>query len=180
MRVSRRIAWAGTIGACLVAGCLVPDPPGDLPARASRPPRILRDDAKPPPSIVMGRLESAATLVVPVEVLDTQAKLVWRLFVDFDPELSGAAVLDGVVDADQAQSTVRTVAVQISGLVDPGACHNFRLVVAFDFQARSPWTPASPGGDSADWFYRPGGQVAACPGYDAGTFPDASADAGAD
>lgn len=180
MRECRRVVGTVSVMACVAAGCLVPDPPGDLPAGAAWPPRILRDDAKPPPSLVIGRIESTSSLVVPVEVLDTQAKLVWRLFVDFDPELGGAAVLDGVVDADQDKNLTRTVAVQISGLVDTNACHTFRLVVAFDFQARSPWTPASPGGDSADWFYRPGGQPAACPGYDAGTFPDASADAGAD
>jgi hypothetical protein len=128
----------------------------------------------------MGRIDPNATLVVPVELLDTQSKLAWRLFVDFDPGLSPDAVLAGNVDADQSKSTVRTVAVQISGLVDPERCHTFRLVVGFDFQPRSAWTPTPPGGDSADWFYRPGGQGAACPSYDAGTFPEASADVGAD
>lgn len=171
---------AMTVWATLALGCVVPDPPGDLPQSPARPPRILRDSARPLPSKVMGRIASDETLIVPVEVLDTNRQLAWRLFVDFDPELGGNAVLDGHVDVDQSKSTTRTVAAQISGLVDPGRCHTFRLVVAFDFQARSPWTPTSPGGDSADWFYRPGGQEAACPTYDSGTFPEAGADAGAD
>lgn len=179
MRLGARVGWVAAAGAAL-AGCLVPDPPGDLPSNPQRPPRILRDSASPPPSDVIGTIGPSSALIVPVEMLDTQRQLAWRLFVDFDPDVSANAVLDGRVDADQSKSTVRTVSVQIAGLVDTARCHTFRLVVGFDFQARSPWTPTSPGGDSADWFYRPGGSTAACPGYDAGTFPEAGADAGGD
>lgn len=165
----------------LLGGCLLTDPPGDRPAASTRRPAIVHEALDPPVSQVLTAVTRETTLRITVEA-EPEVQLVWRMFVDFNPQLSGAAVSEGTIPADPKNlAPTRVVDVPIYGFFDDTQCHTLEVIVAQSFSTKSAWTPNSPGGDSAVWFFRPGDPAGACPGLDAGSFADAAAfDAGAE
>jgi hypothetical protein len=161
---------AATGGACVVAACVLAEPPGDLPVDPPQAPRILHENVVPP---VTSLLESWPTeFVVPIEALDPSSVVQWHAFVDYDPIARGDPVL-GELDPDPTNPTdVRTLFARLAEPADLGACHTIEIVVALSFLENH--TPGPPGGDSVTWFYAPSGSLDGC------SIVDASVDAGPD
>ena len=166
----------------LLGACLLAEPPGDPPKNVPRRPSIQHEAVDPPLWQPITDITPGMELVVPVDS-DPQAPLAYKLFLDFDPATGGLPLLlpDTTFPVDPTLSSTRIIHVALFGLFDTSQCHSLLLRVAVDFTTTSNWTPVVPGGDDAVWFYRPNGMTGPCPGFDAGTFPDASAfDTGAD
>lgn len=175
--------WVGLALSVLTLGaCLLAEPPGDPPKTEPRRPSIQHLAVDPPYWQPITDIPPGKELVVPVDS-DPQSPLSYKLFLDFDPATGGVPLVDDKVPVDPTLSPTRIIHVPLSGLfgLDTSQCHTIYLVVAVDFSTKSNWTPLAPGGDDVVWFYRPNGSQAPCPGYDAGTFPEAGAfDTGAD
>lgn len=166
----------------LIGGCLLAEPPGDPPKIEPRRPSIHHDTVNPPTWTPITDIAPNTELVVPVDA-DPQAPLLYKLFLDFDPGTGGVPLVDDKVPADPTLNSMRVIHIGLYGLfgLDTSQCHTLLVRVALSFSQNSNWQPLAPGGDDAVWFYRPNGNNAPCPGFDAGTFPDASAfDTGAD
>jgi hypothetical protein len=175
---------AGT-GAALVsllaaASCVVADPPTELPTLPPSRPVIVRGTVVPSVSAVLGRWPE--TFIVPVELVDPRVTIYYSAFVDYNPATGEG--LDGRPQAIQPTSTpgaIRTLEIVIT----PPAldrCHTVEIVVALNVSSftdpRIAHTPPEPGGDSVNWFFSPGGDLAGCPTLDAGIpVGDADADA---
>jgi hypothetical protein len=176
----------GTVG----AACIIADPPIDLPRPSPRRPTILRDQAVPPTTSVLGFFPDQ--FVVPVEA-DPSATLEWHLFIDYDP-LRPPDLPDGedqVAPSDGARRDV--VATVNNRSVKVGSCHVIEVLVAacegpdpqrgcgFEAVGQSGGHSFNAiGGDSIVWFYDPTGDPSGCPTLDAGldgAFPDAASDA---
>ena len=173
----------GVLAIAALGACLLTEPPGDRPVAQPRRPSIQHDKVSPKLTVAISDIPATLELVVPVDA-DPQAPLTWRLFVDFDPVLGGAQCANGCEDTipvDPTLNPVRTIHVLLFPIVDTSRCHTLTLRVAQSFSTKSNWTPNPPGGDDATWFYRPNGNEAACPGFDAGSYADATAfDTGAE
>lgn len=165
--------------------CLISQPPGDPPPADSRRPLILHDLVKPKLTEPITSIQPTTSLEIVVEA-DPQVRLEWRLFLDFDPVLGGVQLNQPqFVEPDtETLSPTRSFSVGLFSLpnFDTSQCHSLTLRIAERFSQTSNWTPIiPPGGDDATWFYRPNGTDGPCPGYDAGSFPDAAAfDTGAE
>jgi hypothetical protein len=175
----------GVLPALVSLSCLITELPGDPPVTTASRPVILHDQAQPPITRVITRIEGTR-LEVPVEA-DPRLVLRWELFVDFDPQTNPIPVVspdEQPLEPDTITlKPTRTIVQPLEGLnIDRSRCHQLTLIVAFDFDRKSQWTPKPPGGDMIVWFYRPNGNEAACPQPDAGTFPDVMVppDAGAE
>ncbi len=165
----------------LVAGCVIATPPPDIPALPNRP-AILHNDVVPPPSRVLASWPD--TLVVPVQLVDSEATFEWRVYVDYDPHFGHAGTpphVDGVSAPQAVGGAVR----QLSIALDPGAilidslvstCHIIELIVAPKFASNVEHTPEGEG-DSVVWFLSSGNDLSACVRYSAGGAPHAG-DAG--
>jgi hypothetical protein len=163
-------------------GCVIAEPPGDLPRPPQRRPVIITSQLVPQNSGVLATFPSR--FVVPVELVDPTANFDWSAFVDFNP-LTG----DGLVAVSQSQFSpsnfdgkYRILEVEIPAPLDlMDRCHVIEIVVALNLLARETsdgrvaHTPREPGGDNAVWFYSPTGDLRGCPILDAGA--DAALDA---
>jgi hypothetical protein len=178
-----RVIAGLTLSVLLLGACLLADPPGDPPKSDPRRPSIQHEAVDPPLFLPITDIPPGKELVVPVDS-DPQAPLTYKLFLDFDPVTGGVPLIpDSTIPPDQTLNPTRVIHIGLSSLfgLDTSQCHTLLLRVAVDFSTKSNWTPLPPGGDDAIWFYRPNGAQGPCPGFDAGTFPDASAfDTGAD
>ncbi len=163
-----------------VSGCLVVEPPGDLPTTPVRRPTIRRSEASPVASFVLGAWPES--FVVPVELVDASQTFQWRVFVDYDPEdrrVEPAVFGASAPNLADRNGNIRLVRATVPAPTDNGRCHVIEFLVAArflgDLEGRTAHTPAAPGGDSIVWFYSPGGDLAGCPVYSAAI--DAGADA---
>ena len=163
--------------------CLITEAPGDPPATDPRAPVILDDQAQPPITNVITRIDTNTTLDIPVDA-DPRTALKWNLVVDFDPQTGGNFALqdqDLAADTTTLQSP-RHIIVPLFANVDDSHCHTLTVLVAQSFEVKSPWTPKPPGGAMIVWFYRPNGNDGTCPTFDpdAGKYDAISTDAGTD
>lgn len=168
------------VAGAMVVSCVIAEPATDLPSVPVMRPIILRGSVVPSVSAVLGRWPKS--FIVPVELVDPRVTFLYSAFVDFNDAPGAPSGLDGPAQESQyevatTQGRVRTIEVPI---VEPpsGGCHVVEIVVAYRFEDPTrPHTPAEPGGDSVQWFYSPGGDLAGCPVLDAGIEP---LDAGVD
>jgi hypothetical protein len=170
------------------AACIIADPPIDLPRPSPRRPMILRDQAVPPTTSVLGLVPDQ--FVIPVEA-DPSATLEWRLFIDYDPfRPPDQPAGDGRVDPSNGAQRDVAASVYIRSSVDLGSCHVIEVLVAAceganttqgcGFGGRGGHSFNAIGGDSIVWFYNPTGDSSGCPTLDAGldgAFSDAAPDA---
>lgn len=158
----------------LAHGCVIADPPGDLPQLPPMRPTIVRASVVPPPSKVLGRWPER--FIVPVELADPRATLWWSAFVDYNPDTGFG--LDGLptkstYEPGTTQGRVRILEIPI-GAPSTDRCHVVEVVVALNLNtrdAKNAHTPDEPGGDIVSWFYSPSGDLAGCPVLDAGIPP---------
>lgn len=166
----RRFLWLVMLPACFLT-----EPLGDAPTTTPRAPIILHYAAQPSIANVITRAEGT-TLIIPVDA-DPNVKFKFNIFVDFDPQNNAVPALpEQEVAASPTHQNPRTIPpIDLGTLVDPSRCHQIMVVVALEFDPRSPSSPRAPGGDSIVWWYRPNGNEGACPGVDAGAFKDVTA-----
>jgi hypothetical protein len=162
------VASALVTGACLIA------PPPDLPQPPVHRPTILHDAVFPHTDQILTTLPPQG-FIVPVELEDPNELFCYNVFVDFDPYNNRDPAL-----ATRCQSATPATAdggvFQVSfglnsSLVDPTFCHRIEFIVAAGFNADSPHTPNSIGGDSVTWLYSAAGG-GGCPAYDASLLGD--------
>jgi hypothetical protein len=173
--MKRRKRIAGT-GAALVsllaaASCVVADPPTDLPKLPPTRPVIVRGSVVPGVSAVLGRWPDK--FIVPVELVDPRVTVYCSAFVDYNPATGEG--LDGRPQAFESDKTTQGSIRRLEILITPPSldrCHTVEIVVALNVGSftdpRIAHTPPEPGGDSVNWFYSPGGDLAGCPTLDAG------------
>jgi hypothetical protein len=182
-----RVALLVLVAAGSAAGvaCVLADPPPITTPPPQQPPSIVVASVTPP----QGRIQTtmpcangsgADCFVVPV-VVDPNAAVKWRVFVDLDP--TGSPKQDSVASgqddggvvavAPDAGPTTRLFSFGIGPQtpIDLTQCHTFTFIVAYDFYPDDFSKPLPPGGDQAFWFYQP---VADCNYYDGGPAYDAS------
>lgn len=161
-------------------GCVIADPPTDLPRLAEMRPTIVRASVVPSMSGVIGRWPDA--FYVPVEVSDPLVNIRWATFIDYDPVTGDGYVTEGTSPPDQspADGRVRMLRIEIPDPGDQG-CHVVEIVVALNLDTsdtKRAHTPQAPGGDIAMWLFNLSGDFAGCPIRDAGLVPVADAEAG--
>jgi hypothetical protein len=182
--MKHRKRMAGVVIACAsvfaAASCVIADPPTELPKLPPSRPVIVRGSVVPAVSAILGRWPD--TFIVPVELVDPRATVFASAFVDYNAATGEG--LDGrpqVFEPGTTEAALRTLEIRIT---EPALdrCHTVEIVVALRAGSftdpRIAHTPPEPGGDSVNWFYSPGGDLAGCPTLDAGL--DAGADAGPD
>jgi hypothetical protein len=165
-------------GVALAQGACVVAPPPGLAPLIQRPPRILHDSVVPPAGLPLTTWPSA--FLVPVVVDDPSGQYDYRVFVDYpqwadplSPQPSPPPVVDG--------GAILSIAInpqESNRLIDLGACHQVKVVVARSFLQNNV-TPDSLGGDTVFWPYYPTGDPFTCIVADAGTgssIGDATAD----
>ncbi len=167
----------------MIHGCIVADPPTDLPRPSERRPTIVRASVVPSTSYVLGRWPSR--FIVPVELSDPLVPLFWATFVDYNP-----VTAEGLEQTDisryEPASTVGNIRILELPITVPSddRCHLVEVIVALRLNTTTPrnaHAPEEPGGDSVSWFYSPSGDLAGCPVLDAGLQPlqpDSDAEAG--
>lgn len=186
----RFVAAAGLLATCgvLVVGqdaCILAASSGDLPRLPESRPTVWHASVVPTTSLVLTRWPRE--FIVPVELADPTATVVYASFVDFNPATGEG--LDGrprrsVFEAANTQGRIRTLTVPIGEPADLNQCHVVEVIVALrlksDNDPKNAHTPDEPGGDVATWFYNPNGDLGGCPALDAGIDApfDAAADAG--
>lgn len=157
----------------LLAACILADAPPTIEVPPPQRPVIVNAAAIPKLGEIIDD-PRALVFAVTVEV-DSDQTLRYLVLVDFDelnPKFPSPSSLPG-----PTSSSRRTIEFDLSkGTVDPTTCHKIRLVVALEFDRDTPYAPQKPpGGDVADWIYRPRG--VSCGTYDAGPLPEAGSDA---
>lgn len=172
---------AALAAAICVHGCVISDPPGDLPGLPVMRPTIVRASVVPAPSQVLGRWPDR--FIVPVELADPRSTIWWSAFVDYNPE-TGAGLDDqprqSKYEAATTQGRVRMLEIPIGAPAALDQCHVVEVVVALNLtprDAKNAHTPDEPGGDIVSWFYSPSGDLAGCPVLDAGIPPPLPPDA---
>jgi hypothetical protein len=167
------IAAGSVFASCVVAACVLADPPPDLPPESQLHPVVVKSSVFPPSTPLLVELPPTG-FDVPIQLFDPDTPFQYEVFIDLDRAASGSlspviAVtksppfpLDGGVDVVDFD-----LAPYFAGL-DPTTCHEIDFVVAFGFEASSPRTPDSRGGDSISWFYDASGSFAGCPTSDGG------------
>ncbi|MCL2777612.1 MAG: hypothetical protein FWD73_06375 [Polyangiaceae bacterium] len=156
-------------------GCVLVEPPADLPASQPTRPIILHGSVVPGTSAVLGTFP--AKFIVPVEITPVTASFEWAAFIDYNPRTGEGQVGSTYVSTFEPATTedgVRLLEVSINPIsisppLDINGCHVIEVVVALQFVSDTdPHTPAPPGGDVVQWFYNPGGDMRGCPVADAG------------
>lgn len=182
-RVLRVVAVVASLVTCaiMVHGCIVADPPTDLPRPAPKRPTIVRSAVVPSTSYVLGRWPT--TFIVPVELHDPLAELSWATFVDYNPVTGEGFERNEISKYEVASTTGNIRVLEIPITVPSGdRCHLVEVIVALRLNtstARNAHTPEEASGDSVSWFYSPSGDLAGCPVLDAGLEPlDQGSDAG--
>jgi hypothetical protein len=181
-RRKRMIGTGAALASLLVAAsCVIADPPTELPRLPPSRPVIVRGTVVPAVSAILGHWPDK--FIVPVELVDPRVTIYYSAFVDYNPATGEG--LDGRPQASQydskfTQGSIRTLEI----LITPPSldrCHTVEIVVALNVSSftdpRIAHTPPEPGGDSVNWFYSPGGDLAGCPTLDAG-IPIGDAEAG--
>lgn len=170
------------VGTSLVralTGCIIADTPDDLPKLPVFRPTILHGSVVPPQNQVLRSFPDK--FVVPVELVDPSATFQWRAFIDYDPATGTDPVDYGTSSPDPASADggIRPLEISLQSPSDLARCHVIEILVALTFrdgnipQGRPSHTPDATGGDSASWFFAPGGDVQRCPTFDAGPDLDA-------
>jgi hypothetical protein len=171
------------------SGCLT-SPPPDLAQPPIQRPTFVHDALQPPPGQILG--EIPAEFILPVALPSTDPSFYFNVFVDYNPcaDPTNCTPSAPVSSSIQISATpgsldggVYTEDWGTGGAIDPTACHVIQILVAHQFNASSPHTWDSVGGDIATWIYVPGGSPGGCPVYDAGAVQDGAfppADAGND
>jgi hypothetical protein len=166
-----------------IDGCIIADPPSDLPRLPERRPTIVRSSVVPSASAIVGTWPTK--FIVPVEMSDPTLDIAWASFVDYNPFTGeGFDNTDVSPGGSSAQGNVRVLEIPI-GQPSLDRCHTVEIVVALRLNTSSPQTthtPEPPGGDIVSWIFSPGGDVAGCPTLDAGLVGvvDAGSDAESD
>jgi len=171
------IALLAASGASAVAGGLaaascITAPPPDLPQLPTERPTI-ENDAVQPPEGLLTEWPIDNQFSVPVEV-GNPVDFTFYVFVDY-PAIPTYALMGSLMNPPDAGITLVDFTL---GPPDSLICpHQIQFLVANSFNAISPHTPTTSGGDIATWEYYAGGN-AECPSYDAGdgSFPDAVPD----
>jgi hypothetical protein len=166
------------IVATAVHGCLIVEPPGELPRVPERRPIIVKGSLVPTNGNVLGTFPDK--FIVPVELSDPTATFQWSAFVNFNPLTGDGLVLveESIFEPQNYDGRYRVLEVPIPPPLDLDRCHVVEIVVALRLLAstfevpKAAHTPQEPGGDSAIWFYSPTGDLRGCPVLDAG--PDAA------
>jgi hypothetical protein len=185
------LATGAVAGSAAIVACVLADPPPIQTPPPLQAPFIITGSVTPPP---LEKIRAnppcpngagSDCFVVPVMV-DPNAAVAWRVFVDLDPKGAPAPSFiesgqdDGGVlgVTGEAGTGVRNISFALTPTTwDPTQCHTFTFVVAYGFTDSAggdfarPVTP--PGGDSVTWFYEP---VSDCSFFDAGTFPEGGTD----
>jgi hypothetical protein len=179
-RRAQRISFARS-GAALVvalcAACVLVEPPGELPPLIEQRPLILHQFVVPPTTQI---LESwpVGGFFVPIQVPDPTATVQFHAFVDYDP-IAPTTPQTGLLSPDANQDGgIRDLDLIVDVPNDLTACHTIELLVANSFVENH--TPDAVGGDSATWFYAPGGSLARCPVFDAGLIDAGVGEGGVD
>ncbi len=156
----------------LVGGCIIAEPPQDLPPLPAFHPVIMRGSVVPPANRILTVFPQK--FVVPVELVDPTVTFQWRVFIDYNPQ-TGDFIKDRGVskyDPHSAPGGVRVLEVSLPAPDEGGpvTCHTIEFLVAGgfrgDFEGRQAHTPDNAGGDSVVWFYAPAGDTRSCPLYD--------------
>jgi hypothetical protein len=173
-RALRGLSGAAVCALAAVAadGCIIAEPPDELPRVPRRRPVIIQGSLVPTNATVLGSFPDK--FIVPVELSDPTATFQWSAFVDFNP-LTGDGlfvVSESIFEPQNYDGRYRILEIPISPPPDIDRCHVIEVVVALQlagtFDGRSAHTPLEPGGDSAVWFYSPTGDLRGCPVLDAG------------
>lgn len=188
MFTMRRVAIASSLALCVALvvgqdGCVLAASSGDLPRLPESRPTILHASLVPTTSLVLTRWPTV--FIVPVELADPTAPIVYAEFVDFNPA-TGAGLVEpprrSVFEAANTTGRTRTLTVPIPEPTDLDRCHVIEIIVALRLKAetepKNAHTPEEPGGDVATWFYNPNGDLGGCPALDAGIDAPFDADAG--
>jgi hypothetical protein len=167
------------VATAMTSGCVVA-PPSEVPLLPLQRPTILYDAVDPPTDEILTQIPNE--FWIPVELADPDESFQWDVFVDYqacaDPstceptppiDIQTVQPTPGTLDGGVALVTVQGA--DFASL-DPTMCHRIDFLVAHQFNALSPHTWDSVGGDIITWFYNPGGNPAGCPLYDAGAFQD--------
>ena len=164
------LAGCACTGVALGGGACVIAPPPALPPLVQPPPRILHDSVVPPAGVPLPTWPDAPNgLLVPVVVEDPTGQYDYRVFVDYTqwPEpLSPLPPPPAVADG----GAILSIAInpqESNRVIDLGACHEIKVVVAHSFLQNNV-TPDSLGGDSVFWPYYPSGAPYTCTVEDAG------------
>lgn len=157
----------------MIHGCIVADPPTDLPRPSERRPTIVRASVVPSTSYVLGRWPSK--FIVPVELSDPLVEISWATFVDYNPVTGEGFDFNGISKYEPG-STVGNIRILELPITVPSddRCHFVEVIVALRLNtstARNAHSPEESGGDSVGWFYSPSGDLAGCPVLDAGLQP---------
>jgi hypothetical protein len=180
-RVRHVLRSALLVATCAVValaahGCVIAEPPGELPRVPQRRPIIIKGSLVPTNASVLGTFPDK--FIVPVELSDPTATFQWSAFVDFNPFTGDGleAASESIFEPQNFDGRYRILEVPIARPPDLDRCHVIEIVVALrflnQFEGRAAHTPLEPGGDSAIWFYNPAGDLRGCPVLDAG--PDAT------
>jgi hypothetical protein len=160
------------------AGCILADPPADLPSSPQARPTILHGSVVPSPTSVLGTFPDK--FVIPIEFADPTASFQWSSFVDYNPagNREGFRASASVAGAPPGSPRVRTLEVVITPPPETDRCHVIDVVVGLSLDTATARVPEPPGGDIVTWFYSPGGDLAGCPSLDGGVEASIDADGG--
>jgi hypothetical protein len=166
---------SGVVASLMVATACITVPPANLPQTPTEGPAIVRGAEQPPTTQILAVLPSE--FAVPVQLDQASSPFEWDVFVDYDP-VAGTGTFpvinttEGESPADGGVSIVNFYLDPTLPVLGPSQCHVIEFLVAHAFNATSPHTWDSVGGDIVTWFYNPGGGPSGCPLYDAGALQD--------
>ncbi|MDF2698139.1 MAG: hypothetical protein K0S65_6522 [Labilithrix sp.] len=165
----------------LAGGCVIADPPTELPRSPERRPIIVRASVVPSTTSVISGWPSNTKFIVPVELSNPTAEIAWATFIDYNPA-TGEGFVDGQTSVYESASTSGNVRVLELPITMPSLdrCHVVEVIVALRLTMSDPrnaHSPEAPGGDSVSWFFNPSGDLAGCPILDAGLIPIVATDA---
>lgn len=168
----RRLVLPIAVAALVVVGCVIAEPPAEIPKLPEYRPSIVKGDVVPPAGKVL--TEFPSKFVVPVELVDPTVRFAWRAYIDYDfaerQDETLGLVASGTSNPDAARSRIRFLEIAIAPPSDLKRCHVVQVIVANRFrgaiEGRPAHTPEAPGGDTIEWFYNPSGDLAGCPTQD--------------
>jgi len=176
------VAFLAVGGALALGACVLAEPPTTLPTLPDLRPTIVRGSVVPTASAVL--LTWPETFIVPVELIDPRATIVYATFVDFNAVANTG--FDTQASSQYEESTtngnIRLLRIPIS-VPSSDKCHLVEIVVAKNLNTSSATTahaPLEPGGDIVSWFYNPSGDLDGCPSVDAGIMQGVDAGDGGD
>jgi len=173
------VACASVVASGLAVASCITAPPPELPSAPTQRPTILHD-AVHPPAALLYEWPSDETFLVPVQ-LGVPSAFYYNVFVDYSPPPAGDGLSYSGMGPGPANPPDGGISLVSFPLPEPSApiCpHRIDFLVASGFNANSPHTWNSAGGDIVTWWFYPDGGAGDCPPYDAGegTFPDAPSD----